>query len=63
VSDLEQLRALRALRRAFGHVQVLEILNDHRITRTPQAGLRRRQVARQADPTQSSLLGSKSGGP
>jgi hypothetical protein len=51
------------LRYWLGNVMVLEVLNGHQITRMPQAGLRRRQVTRQGDPAQTSLLKTKNGGP
>lgn len=61
--DPDQLRALRVLRYWFGDVEVLDVLNGCQFTRTPQAGLRRRQVPRQGDPAQTSLLETNNGGP
>jgi hypothetical protein len=51
------------LRYWLGNVMVLEVLNGHQITRMPQAGLRGRQVPCQADPSQTSPLETKNGGP
>jgi hypothetical protein len=59
--DLEQLRALRTLRRAFGDVQVLEVRRGW-ITPTRQPELRRRQVPNLAHSAQASLLEEKGGG-
>jgi len=59
--DLEQLRALRVLRRAFGDVHVLAVAPG-RVLPMRHPRVRRRQVPLPADPDQACLLNEEGGG-